>query len=150
MKLLEKLPKEDRQLLLDAPILVTILIGGADGNLDNKEKEWANKLAHIRANTEHSFLQDYYELASENFDERLEAIFATFPEDTDERCDMISEILSGLNNIYENLDHNFVVELNKSLRSFAHQVAEASGGILGFGAESYQEHQWVDLGMIKE
>lgn len=150
MKLLEKLPKEDLQLLLDAPILVTILIGGADGNLDNKEKEWANKLTHIRANADHSFLQDYYELASEKFDERLETIFATFPEDSDERNEMISEILTGLNDIYENLDHNFVVALNKSLRSFAHQVAEASGGILGFGAESYQEHQWVDLGMIKE
>ncbi|MGB1314542.1 MAG: hypothetical protein ACPG4Y_00835 [Chitinophagales bacterium] len=150
MKIFEKLPKEDLQLLLDAPILVTILIGGADGNLDNDEKEWAGKLANIRANADHTFLQDYYEMASENFDERLETIFATFPKDTDERCDMISEILSGLNDIYENLDVNFVTELNKSLRSFAHQVAEASGGILGFGAESYQEHQWVELGMIKE
>lgn len=150
MKVYENLAAEDLQLLLDAPILVTILIGGADGNLDADEKAWGDKLAHIRQNSDSHFLSDYYEDASQNFSERLETIFATFPEDTDERCEMISEILSGLNDVYKNLDVNFVTALNESLRSFAHQIAEASGGILGFGAESYQEQQWVDLSMIKK
>ena len=150
MKIFQNLPKEELQLLLDAPILVTILIGGADGNLDTQEKNWGEKLAQIRAKSNDSFLQDYYELAAKDFSERLEFIFSTFPDEPEERCDMISEILSHLNDIYKHLDINFVIELNKSLRSFAQQIAEASGGILGFGAESYQEQQWVDLGMIKD
>lgn len=150
MKIFENLPKEDLQLLLDAPILVTILIGGADGKLDAAEKDWGKKLSQIRANAKNSFLQDYYVLASDKFDERLEFIYSTFPENAEERNDMISEILSHLNDIYKGMDLNFVTELNISLRSFAKQIAEASGGILGFGAESFQEHQWVDLGMIKE
>jgi len=150
MKIFQKLPKEEYQLLIDAPILVTILIGGADGNLDADEKAWGESLAQIRANAENSFLQDYYEVAAKDFNERLEFIYSTFPENAAERCDMISEILSHLNEVYRDLDVNFVTELNISLRSFAQQIAEASGGVLGFGAESYQEHQWVDLGMIKE
>ena len=150
MKIFEKLAKDELQLLLDAPILVTILIGGADGNLDEDEISWGSKLAHIRSNTKNSFLQDYYEMAAENFETRLDEIVKTFPEDTEERNEEISEILSNLNETYKKLDRNFVEELNKSLRSFAHQVAESSGGILGFGAESYQEHQWVDLSMLKK
>ena len=59
---------------------------------------------------------------------------SSIPKDipAEERNEMISEILAGLNDIYKNLDVNFVIALNESLRSFAHQIAEASGGILGF------------------
>jgi hypothetical protein len=150
MKIFEKLDQDDLRLLLDAPILVTILIGGADGNLDNNEKQWAEKLANIRANATDALLKDYYVLASENFAERLEEIYATFPENAEERNDMISEILSHLNDIYKGLDIHFVKALNISLRTFAEQIAEASGGILGFGAESFQEQHWVDLAMLRK
>ena len=118
--------------------------------LDQDEISWGDKLTHIRATTEDSFLQDYYKLAADRFDERFQAILDTFPNDHEERNEMISEILSNLNEIYKNVDNNYVEELNKSFRSFAHQIAEASGGFLGFGAESFQEHQWVDLAMLKK
>ena len=94
MKNLESLSKEDLQLLIDTPVLITILIGGADGVIDQDEISWGDKLTHIRATTEDSFLQDYYKLAADRFDERFQAILDTFPNDHEERNEMISEILS--------------------------------------------------------
>jgi len=150
MKIFENLPKEDLQLLIDAPMLITILIGSADGQLDEEEKEWGDKLTHVRETTEERILRDYYEKASENFEERMNETIASLSKDIEERNQEVSKKLSRLNEIYTHIDMDFVAELNKSLRTFAHSIAQASGGILGFGSESYDEKQWVDLSMIKK
>lgn len=151
MKIYENLPKEELELLLDAPALVTVLIGGADGDLDEKEVAWGKKLTQIRADREDSFLQDYYEDVNENFKKSLVKIVEKFPPviDAEENCKAIATELEKLNAIYKKLDKNFVNALNKSLRSFAQQIAEASGGVLGFGSESYEEEQWINLSMLK-
>lgn len=150
MKVFEKLAKDDLQLLLDAPALITILIGSADGDLDEDEIMGGSNAAHIKEKSEERILRSYYHQVSETFDERIKFFIASLPADYKVRNQEISIKLAGLNNIYESLDKNFVEELNKSLRSFAHQVAQASGGILGFASESYEEQQWVDLSMIKK
>lgn len=149
MKIFEKLTKEDLQLLLDAPAFITILIGSADGNLDEDEIWAGSKVAHIKKFTEDRILQAYYTQVAEAFDERILKLIAVLPKDAETRNTEISEKLSNLNEIYKNLDRNFVEELNKSFRSLASEVAKASGGILGFGSESYEEKQWVELKMIK-
>ena len=149
MKIFEKLPKEDLQLLLDAPALITILIGSADGHLDEDEIIGGHNATHIKEKTEELVLQPYYKMVSDSFDERIKYYISKLPSDYKIRNEEISKKLSELNRIYENLDKNFVEELNKSLRSLAHQIAKSSGGILGFGSESYEEKQWVDLSMIK-
>ena len=150
MKIFENIPKEDLQLLIDAPMLITILIGSAGGNLDEDEKAWGEKLTEVRETTEERILRDYYEKASENFEERMNDTIASLSKNIEERNQEISKKLSKLNEIYKHIDKNFVAELNKSLRTFAHSIAQASGGILGFGSESYDEKQWVDLSMIKK
>lgn len=150
MEIFGNLPKEELQLLLDAPALITILIGSADGHLDQDEIMGGHKTAHIKEATEERILHSYYHLVSESFDERIKFLIASLPADAKTRNVEVSSKLAGLNKIYESLDQNFVEELNKSLRSFAHQVARSSGGILGFGSESYEEKQWVDLSMIKK
>tara|TARA_B110000495_G_C22993212_1_gene585177 strand:+ start:439 stop:888 length:450 start_codon:yes stop_codon:yes gene_type:complete len=149
MKIFEKLAQEDLQLLLDAPALITILIGSADGHLDEDEIKGGYSTAHIKENTEERILKSYYHQVSESFDERIKFFIASLPTEAKARNEEISAKLNGLNKVYESLDQNFVEQLNKSFRSFAHQVAKASGGILGFGSESYEEKQWVDLSMIK-
>ena len=150
MKIFEKLAKDDLQLLLDAPVLITILIGSADGHLDEDEIMGGNKAAHVKQNTGERILQPYYKEVANAFDGRIKEYISTLPSDHKVRNEEISIKLSGLNKIYETLDQNFVEHLNKSLRSFAHIVAESSGGFLGFGSESYEEKQWVDLSMIKK
>ena len=149
MKIFEKLAQEDLQLLLDAPALITILIGSADGHLNEDEIKGGYNTAHIKENTEERILKSYYNQVSESFDERIKFFIANLPAEVKARNEEISAKLNGLNKVYESLDQNFVEELNKSFRSFSHQVAKASGGFLGFGSESYEEKQWVDLSMIK-
>ncbi len=150
MKIYENLPKEELQLLLDAPVLITLLIGSADGHLDEDEIKGGHNSVSIKEHTEERVLQDYYHQVAESFDTRIQEFIQELPTDAKKRNELISKKLAGLNKVYKSLDQNFVEELNKSLRSLAHQVAESSGGILGFGSESYEEKQWVDLSMIKK
>lgn len=150
MEIFDKLAKDDLQLLLDAPALITILIGSADGHLDEDEIMGGHNAALIKGTNEERILHSYYQRVSENFDDRVKYFITKLPEDYKVRNEEISKKLEGLNKVYKSLDQNFVEELNESLRSFAEQVAKSSGGILGFGAESYEEKQWVQLSMIKD
>jgi len=150
MKIFENLPEEDLKLLLGAPVLVTILIGSADGHLDNDEIAEGHKVTLVKEKNGVKILQPYYSQVAESYDEMMKEYISILPKDAKLRNEEISNKLSELNRIYKNLDNNFVEQLNKSLRSLAEQIAKASGGILGFGSESYEEKQWVDLSMIKK
>lgn len=46
------------------------------------------------------------------------------------------------------LNKDFAIELYKSLKSFAEQVARVSGGILGISAISPEEREMIKLDMI--
>ena len=45
---LHKLNDIERQQLLNAPVLITLLIAGADGKIDERELDWATRVTHFR------------------------------------------------------------------------------------------------------
>jgi len=130
-----------------APALVTLLIAGAEGNIDQKEIDWGSKIAHFRAN-DHSILQNYYQEADKNFNETLKELIEKMPPDVSERNNKINQELSKLNNIFPKLDVSFSKEIYKSLLSLSRHVAEASGGIWGYGSISPEEKKLMNLEFI--
>ena len=144
----EGLTNEEANLMVDAIPLITILIAGADGNIDQEEKDWATKLTEIRSYAHPENLQDYYTHVGEKYQDRLESLINNLPDDVEVRGKLISEKLSELNNIFPKLDENLAHRLYKSLTSFADHVARASGGFLRFGAVSSAESKFVKLSMI--
>jgi len=143
------LSEDEITLLIDAPALITILIGGADGNLDEKEITWAAKIKSYRSTKENSILKDYYLKASINFVEKIEGFLKVLPEELNERNKAISERLRGINNVFRKIDNTFAIELYKSYRTYAEQIAKASGGFLGFSNISTEEKVFLELSMIK-
>lgn len=142
------LNQDEQQLLVDAIPLVTILIAGADGQIDLKEIAWAERLTEIRGYTHPGNLNEYYELVGKDFPERLEAMIANFSTDTATRQTEVSNRLAGLNAIFPKLEFNFAHRLYSSLTSFAEHVAKSSGGFLGFSSVSKEEAELVNLPMI--
>lgn len=147
---LEGLNQEEQQLMIDAVPLVTILIAGADGEIDSQELSWSKKLTEIRSYSHTDpQLDAYYTLIGEHFEPRVQALIAESPQDTAARQALISEKLAGLNAILPKLEFNFANRLHKSLTSFAEHVAKASGGFLGIGSISPEEAELLSLPMIK-
>lgn len=139
---------EETQALVDAVPLVTVLIAGADGNIDSEEKEWAAKMTEIRSYAHPESLHGYYQEVGKQYSEKLDHYIKTFPTDVDTRTNQISATLAELNPILQKLDINLAFSLYKSLTSFAKHVAKASGGFLRFGSISSEEAKLIDLPMI--
>lgn len=150
LEVFEGLSAEDRQMMYDAVPLVTVLIAGADGEIDENEKEWAEKLTHIRSFQEKGMIQEFYENLNPVFDAKLDAFIKQYAGEVEARNAAISAELSKLNKILPNLNYNFAQAYVEGLRSFAKHVAKASGGFLGMMAVSDEEDELIGLPMIKK
>ena len=144
----KNLTEEESNLMLMTPALVTLLIAGAEGNIDEKETDWGTKITHFRAN-EHSVVQNYYLEVDRNFNDTLSKLIEVMPKDVKERSDKIQHELQKLNKILPKLNPEFSDLFYKSLLSLSKHVAKASGGIWGFGSISPEEKKYLDLHVIE-
>lgn len=144
----EGLSESQQELMYDAIPLITIYIAGADGNIDQDEKDWAEKVTKIRSYSYHESLLEFYTNLGNVYNDKLNAYLASLPDDVEARTAAIQEKLAGLNSILAKLDANFAARYYKGLVTFAEHVAKASGGILGFGSISRAEDKLLGLDMI--
>lgn len=138
----------EKTLLTDAIPLITVLIAGADGNIDSDEKEFAAKIMKIRGYKHPPILESYYGLVGEKFSARVDELISSLPIGTEERSKHISDELAKLNDIFPKMEILNAAHLYKSFTTFAEHVAKASGGFLGFGAVSRAEGKFVKLPMV--
>ncbi len=142
------LTEAEKQLLYDSIPLITVYIAGADGKIDEDEKEWAKKITNIRSYSYHEDLQAFYAGVSDSYSTKLDAFISELPNDVASRTSAIEAKLAGLNEILPKLDVNFAARFYKGLLSFAKHVAKASGGIFGFGSISRSEESLLGLEFI--
>ena len=148
--LFHQLNEEEIQLIKDAIPLITILIAGADGNIDQKEREWAEKITKIRSYSSPEIYHEFYNEIGNNFQEKLDQYITRFPDDAQARGEAISGELSKLNAIFAKLHPRDGSNFYKEFVRFAEHVAKASGGFLGFMTVSVAEKQWLGLPMLDE
>ncbi|MBS1517757.1 MAG: hypothetical protein JSS91_06690 [Bacteroidetes bacterium] len=142
------LNREEIELMLDAPALVTLLIAGADGNIEQKQIDWGSKITHFRAKDEDSIMQSYYAEVEKTFDDTLAQYISAFPTDIEERAGIINKELSKINDILPKLSREFAKEFYEDMRTLSKQIAKATGGIWGYGSISAAEQKYLDLEII--
>lgn len=150
LKNLVHLKEEEKQLLIDAPLYVSILLAGADGNVNSYEKKRTIELVHVKTYSETPALRDLYHEVEIDAQHRLNELLAAMPDETVARNEKISSILEKINHILPRLEFHFAHRYYKSLRDFAHYVAETDGGFWRVGAVGEKEKVWVKLPMIHE
>ena len=134
--------------LLEAPALITVLVGAADGVLDREERTWSDRLMQARTYNNPKHLNAYYTVVSNGFMQKLDAVLAAFPDDIDQRNRQISEKLKAINPILAKLDQQLGADLYFSYLGLAKETAKASGGFLRIGAISAAEAAWINLPML--
>jgi hypothetical protein len=141
------LTNEDKSLLMQAPVLVCLLVAGADDKID--KKELLGFLYHINDISHTSSLpQEFYSEMLADIENRLFDVYESLPERTEKRNSVIVKQLTQLNNILPKLEKEFALAYYKSLKDIARKIAKSSGGIIGLGAISEEEKQFVELPMI--
>jgi hypothetical protein len=144
----ESLTDQQFAILKDAIAQITVLIAGADGEIDPKETEWATKLTHIRSYNTPQDLNGFYEAVGHDFSDKLNSLITNSPKDTGERTAFLTSKLSEVNDVLSCVENNLAAELYKSFLSFAKHVAKASGGFFGMMSVSSEEANLMDLKMI--
>lgn len=144
----DKLTEAEKQQMLDAIPLITILVAGADGEMDDNELEWAEKLTEVRSYDYHSQLNEYFKIVGDHFLDHLEELNKTLPKDTDARTAAVSARLALLNPILHKMDDFDAAIYYKNFLSFAEHVAKASGGILRFMTIGPKEYEVIGLPML--
>jgi hypothetical protein len=136
------------ELLLKAPILVSILIAGADGEIDKNEIKHSILVTEDKQAIPKNKLSRYYKEVSQDFEDKLKIILASYPKKSGERNLMIEAELKELNDILSKIDQEFAVLLYNSYKEIAQKVAQSSGGVLGFNSVGIEEAKLVELPMI--
>jgi len=141
---------EEYKSLKDAIALITILVAGADNNIDQEEKEWAEKLTRIRSYANDDTLHDFYNEVGETFSEDLEKYIEELPSDVSARNLEISRRLNSLNAPLSHVPNLIGAKLYQSYKSFAEHVAKSSGGVMRFFTISGEEKAVMGLDMLHE
>lgn len=144
----EPLNKEEQELILDAPALITLLIAGADDNIENKELSRAHEVLEVKSRTEKPELHAYFEKVTSTLAHRISAWRSQLPQDREARQEFISEKLSGLNQIFSKVDRHFATDLYYHFKELSLFVAQASGGLIGVANVSEQEKRYYKLPML--
>lgn len=141
---------DEIEVLLKAPVLVSILIAGADDKIDKNEIHEAVEIANSKQSRAREQLIDYYKEVGKDFKEKFEQIVNEMPDSPEGRSEIITKELRKLNFILPKIDRKFAVKLHASLKDMAKKIAEASGGILGYMSVSYEEAKLMELSMIDD
>lgn len=145
----EKLRDDEVEVMHRAPLLVAILIAGADDKIDSKELKEAVDISQMKKSKSRDLLQEYYMEIGENFEENLNEEIAGLPSQARKRNPVIIEELERLNLILPKLDRKFAIQFYESMKDIAKRIANASGGILGYMAVNYDEQKLMELRMIR-
>ena len=150
MKELENLSPDELQLIYDAPILVCILIAGADDNIDNNEIRKSISTAKENSKASRAHLFDYYQEVAKNFEEKLSNSIKQFPPKASERDPILVNELKKLNDVFTKIDKTFAIVFHSSLKQIAVKIAKSSGGVMGISAISKEEAKYIELPMLQD
>lgn len=146
----DKLTEEEINVLHSAPILVSILIAGADNEIDNSEIKKAVSISKDKQKRARASLLEYYKEIGDNFEDKLKVMIQSFPSSAKDRNPILIEELEKLNDILPKIDSHFSTEFYESLKDIAKKIAESSGGVLGYMAIGYEESKLIGLKMIDD
>ena len=145
---LKNLSRDEMEALIKAPLLVSILIAGADGKIDRNEINSAMESSLEKARRSNA-LRAFYENVSEDFEDKLKVIIQSYSSSADKRGKKIAEELTALNPILSKIDGKLAKEIYDSLLQMALGIAKSSGGIFGLKSIGEEEARYLNLSMIQ-
>lgn len=143
-----QLNEQEVELMQKAPILVSILIAGADGTIDNKEVKQAIAIAEKESKSK-SILKNYFKELSEDFEDKIKIYIQSYPYETTQRTPLLVDELAKINAVWSKVSREFATEFYGMLLKIAAKVAKSSGGLFGLTSSvGEEEAKWMELPML--
>jgi hypothetical protein len=127
---LEDLVQHEKELLLKAPALVSLLAASGDHEINKKQKADAIKLSHLKTFTATPLLIPYYKEVEKNFDSYFEEAAKKYAPFDDEKRQALRTEINVLESVIKKLDKDFARILHASLKGYAEHVRRADGSFM--------------------
>ncbi len=147
---LEKLADDERQLVIEAPVLVSVLIALADNDFTEAERAETLKLIHTKTFSERGSIRELYKELEKDVESRIDHVLAELPAGREERTHLVSEKLSGLNTVLPKLENGFARRFYKSLKELAYYISTIHHPLLGEVVANHHAKALMPLPMIQE
>jgi hypothetical protein len=144
----EALTDEELDHLMQAPALVTALIGLADGELDREERTWPERLMRERNFVDSPLLKDFYMVVAEGFWASLHGTLGELPASAAARTQHLTAALTNLNPILDKLDTALASAIYQSLLRLAVAVSEVPSNSRPAINGEHPEAAWIGLPML--
>ncbi|MEO5980439.1 MAG: hypothetical protein ABIS36_25785 [Chryseolinea sp.] len=135
------------ELMLKAPVLVCILIAGADGTIDRKEIKEAIAQTHKKSK---ATLTEYLNEVSQDFEDKLKILIQSYPRESIQRNPVIMQEITQLNGVWKKLDRRYATQVYQMLRELSAKVASSSGGIWGVNTVGEEEAKYLELSTLND
>ncbi len=122
----EKLNKQEQELLIKAPVLISVLASCSDHTINKMQKADAIKLAHIKTFTAIPELQPYFKEAEKNFKEDFEETAKMYYPFDNTRRDLLKMEIKKVQEAIVRLNPIFARNLTRSLERYAGHVKRAT------------------------
>jgi tellurite resistance protein len=142
------LTRQETELAYKAPILVSLLIAGADGNIDRKEIQGAIRYVEKKHRRSTTALAALLKEIGSDFEDKLKILMQEYPIEPIKRNALIVDELTRLNNLFLKLEPALASEFYQALLEIAEKTARSSGGFLGLNKIGAEEVRYVKLPMI--
>jgi hypothetical protein len=126
---LEKLNPEEQELLIKAPVLLSVLVSCSEHAMNKAQKSDAIKLAHIKTFTAVPELQPYFREAEKNFKEHFEQIAEQYYPFDHVHRDLLKLEIQNIQKIIAKLSPSYGKALSKSLERYTIHVKRATYSI---------------------
>jgi hypothetical protein len=144
-----QLDDSEMELVLKAPILVCILIAGADGTIDRKEINEAIAVVK-KQNKGETVLSGLFRVMAEDFEDKIKVVIQSYPYQSTQRTPLVIEELAQLSQLWNKLDKPFAHAYYNMLKDLAGKVASSSGGLWGIKTITPEEAQYIGLPMVAD
>jgi len=145
---ISKLNEREQALVRKAPLLISILITGSDGEISDEEIEKTVKLIHTKAFSEATDIRHLYKDIDRDVDNSMRDILSELPKDVEEREKEIIDELTGLNPILVKVDAQLALNFYESIKKFAVLVAQSNDIFRSVLKGSARENELVQLSML--
>jgi hypothetical protein len=146
----DRLSHVEQEFMYKAPVLVAILIAGADGEIDRNEIQEGMTQAKKKQKMASPGMMELYREISEDFEDKLKIVLQSYPVEVSQRNALIVDELSQLNLVFPKIDRDLAKQYYQSICDLAMKIAKSSGGLLGMNSVGSAEARYVKLPMIKD
>ena len=126
---LAKLSLQEQELVMKAPVLLSVLASCSDHVINKTQKADAIKLAHIKTFTAVPELQPYFKEVEKNFKEQFEQVADEYYPYDEEHRNLLKLEVMKMQKIISKLSPSYGLALNKSLERYTIHVKRATYSI---------------------